>query len=415
MERTLTQWLDYIQRQHPRSIDLGLDRVRAVASRLGLGRPAAEVITVAGTNGKGSTVAFIESIARSAGLRVGAYTSPHLLRYNERVRIDGDDVGDSALCEAFAAVESARSGDALTYFEFGTLAALWLFERAALDLAVLEVGLGGRLDAVNLIDPDVAVITTVDLDHQGWLGEDREAIGAEKAGILRGGKPCVLAEKDPPSSVLRRAYALGAFAIRGHSDYLIDRAVRHWVWREPGFSVDLPYPALPAPAQLDNAAAAIAALRASQLSIDELAMRDGVAKARVRGRLQVVSMAPEVVVDVAHNAQAAKQLAEWLAARPKPTRAVFSCLADKDVAGIVKPLAAFVRDWHLAAIDDAGDRGLELEVLAGRVAEALPRARLHRYGDLRSALAAARHDAGEAERVLVFGSFHTAAVALSGE
>ena len=204
MARTLEQWLDYQQQVHPKSIDMGLERVGEVARRLGLGRPARRVITVGGTNGKGSTVAFIEAIARAAGLKVGAYTSPHLLRYNDRVRIDGADAGDAALVAAFERIEAARGDTPLTYFEFGTLAALLLFEAAGLDLAVLEVGLGGRLDATNIIDPDCAVITTVDLDHQDYLGDDRESIGFEKAGILRAGKPCVLAEKDPPSSVLRQ-------------------------------------------------------------------------------------------------------------------------------------------------------------------------------------------------------------------
>src|SRR5688572_8428365 len=203
MPRTLPDWLDYIERQHPKSIDMGLQRVREVAQRLGLKRPARKVITIGGTNGKGSTVAFIEAIARAAGWRVGAYTSPHLLRYNERVRIDGVDADDAALVAGFEAIEAARGEVPLTYFEYGTLAALWLFERARLDLALLEVGLGGRLDATNLVDADVAVITTVDLDHQDWLGNDRESIGAEKAGIVRAWKPLVLGEDDPPASVLR--------------------------------------------------------------------------------------------------------------------------------------------------------------------------------------------------------------------
>ena len=218
-QRSLQDWLRDIEGRHPREVDLGLARVREVAGRLGLGRPARLVATVAGSNGKGSTVAFIEAIAAASGLRVGAYTSPHLLAYNERVRIDGVDADDAALVEAFEAVEDARGDTSLTYFEYGTLAALWLFERAGLDLAVLEVGLGGRLDAVNLVDPDVAVITTVDLDHQDWLGHDREAIGTEKAGIARPWKPLVLGEDDPPSSVLGHAYAIGASAIRAGSDY----------------------------------------------------------------------------------------------------------------------------------------------------------------------------------------------------
>ncbi|MCX7041464.1 MAG: Mur ligase family protein, partial [Gammaproteobacteria bacterium] len=199
MALSLDEWLDYQQRTHPQAIAMGLDRVRVVARRLGLGHPGRQVITVGGTNGKGSTVAFIEAIALSAGLRVGAFTSPHLLRYNERVRIQGKEIDDAALVNAFERIEDARAEVPLTYFEFGTLAALLVFEQSNLDLAVLEVGLGGKLDAVNIVDADVAVITTVDLDHQEYLGPDRETIGADKAGIFRAGKPCVLGERDPPS------------------------------------------------------------------------------------------------------------------------------------------------------------------------------------------------------------------------
>ncbi|HET7126934.1 MAG TPA: Mur ligase family protein, partial [Lysobacter sp.] len=255
--RTLDDWLARLERQHPRAIDLGLERVREVAQRMRLGRPARCVITVGGTNGKGSTVAFIEAIARASTLRVGAYTSPHLLAYNERVRIDGRDVGDDELVEAFEAVEAARGDTSLTYFEHGTLAALWLFERAELDLAVLEVGLGGRLDAVNIVDADVAVVTTVDIDHVDWLGGEREAIGFEKAGIARAWKPLVLGEDDPPASVLRHAYAIGASAIRANCDFLFETIdAAHWRWREPGFELTLPMPRLSAPAQVRNAATA---------------------------------------------------------------------------------------------------------------------------------------------------------------
>ncbi len=416
MSRTLSQWLDYQQQVHPKAIEMGLARVGEVAVRLGLGRPGRRVVTVGGTNGKGSTVAFIEAIARAAGLRVGAFTSPHLLRYNERIRVDGLDASDEALIAAFERIEAARGEIALTYFEFGTLAALIVFEDAGLDLAILEVGLGGRLDATNIVDPDVAVITTVDLDHQEFLGNDREAIGAEKAGILRAGKPCVLAEKDPPSSVLRRAYALGAFAIRGHSDYLVDTLAAGWRWREPGYEVDLPEPGMEAPAQRDNAAAAIAALRALDLPIPDAALRTGVAKARAPGRLQRLPGPPgepERVLDVAHNPQGARQLAAWLASNPKPTVAVFSALADKDLAGITAPVAPFLMRWHLGPITDAGPRGLAVDELARRLALELPAGILHPHRSLADALAAATKDVGPDGRVLVFGSFHTVAEALA--
>ncbi|KAA2285819.1 bifunctional tetrahydrofolate synthase/dihydrofolate synthase [Arenimonas fontis] len=414
MARTLAQWLEYQQQVHPKSIELGLQRVGEVARRLGIGKPARHVVTVGGTNGKGSTVAFIEAIARAAGWRVGAYTSPHLLRYNERVRMDGAEAGDEVLVAAFERIEAARGEIPLTYFEFGTLAALLLFEAADLDLAILEVGLGGRLDATNIVDPDVAVITTVDLDHQEWLGPDREAIGAEKAGILRAGKPCVLAERDPPSSVLRRAYALGAFAIRGHSDYLIDELEQgRWRWREPGWEIELPPPAMEAPVQRENAAAAIAALRALDLPLPDAAIVAGVAAARVPGRLQRLPGPPERVLDVAHNPQGARQLAAWLQAHPRPTVAVFSALADKDLAGMVEPLAGQVRAWHLGPITDAGPRGLDAPALAEGLAGALAPDRLRLHGSLREALAAAATEAGNDGRVLVFGSFHTVAEALA--
>jgi dihydrofolate synthase/folylpolyglutamate synthase len=414
-KRSLDQWLDYQLKTHPQAIAMGLERVREVAQRLKLGPPAKYVITVGGTNGKGSTVAFIETIARAAGLRVGAFTSPHLLRYNERVRVDGEAVDDAALIAAFERIETARAELRLTYFEFGTLAALLVFEQSDLDLALLEVGLGGKLDAVNIVDPDVAVITTVDLDHQEYLGGNRETIGADKAGIFRAGKPCVLAEKDPPSSVLRHAYAIGAFAIRAHADYLIDQREHDWTWHEPGFEVDLPTPKLDAPAQIENAAAAIAALRALPLAISRKALVQGVAEARISGRLQRIGEQPEVVLDVAHNPQAADQLATWLKLHPKPTRAVFSMLKDKDIEGLVARLGPFVTHWHLAGIDDAGARGLSGQALAERLAPVLAPDQVSVHASIAKALAAARAASAVDERVLVFGSFHTVAEALKAD
>ena len=413
----LSQWLEYIQRQHPESIELGLDRVREVATRLGLGRPAAQVITVAGTNGKGSTVAFIEAIARAGGWKVGAYTSPHLLRYNERVRIEAEEVADDALVAAFAAVEAARGDTPLTYFEFGTLAALWLFQRASLDLAVLEVGLGGRLDAVNLVDADVAVVTTVDIDHADWLGSDRESIGREKAGIARAWKPLVLGEVDPPSSVLRHAYAIGANAIRLGSDFFhepVDAA--HWRWREVGAELRLPAPRLAAPPQRANASTAIAALRALPRALPEAAFAQGVATATLPGRLQCLQRdGVEIVLDVAHNPQAARELAAWLRRRsPAPTVAVFAALADKDAAAMVQALDGQVGHWYLAGLEQAG-RGQDVEHLVARLDGTVAGVATGvSSGDARvaDALARAIAAASPAGRVLVFGSFHTVAEAL---
>ncbi|WP_256646461.1 bifunctional tetrahydrofolate synthase/dihydrofolate synthase [Thermomonas paludicola] len=417
MPRSLADWLEFIERQHPDAIALGLDRVRQVAARMGLGRPANQVMTVAGTNGKGSTVAFVEAIARAQGLHVGAYTSPHLHRYNERVRIDGEDAGDAALVAGFEAVEAARADAPLTYFEYGTLCALWLFERASLDLAVLEVGLGGRLDAVNIIDADAAIITTVDLDHQQWLGADTEAIGFEKAGIARPFKPLVLGDDDPPASVLRHAYAIGAPAWRIGNDFFaepIDAAT--WCWREVGHSMQLPMPmrALAAPVQLRNAACAIAALRALDLHIDDDAFVRGVANAEVAGRLQrFLRDGVEVVVDVGHNPQAARALAGWLRAQPKRrTLAVYAALGDKDVVGVASALADAVDAWHLAGSLGAGSRGTDAAALAQRL-QGTPAAAGAQHAGVEAALQAALADAALDGRVLVFGSFHAAAQSLN--
>lgn len=416
MLRTLPDWLAFIERQHPNAIAMGLERVRDVAARMGLGKPAPHVVTVAGTNGKGSTVAFAEAIARAQGLRVGAYTSPHLLRYNERVRIDGRDAGDDALVEGFEAVEAARSGTPLTYFEYGTLCALWLFARAGLDLVVLEVGLGGQLDAVNIVDADAAILTTVGLDHQDWLGGDLEAIGFEKAGIARPFKPLVLGDDDPPASVLRRAYAIGAPAWRIANDFFAEPVdASHWRWREVGYEIMLPLPmqAQGAPVQLRNAACAIAALRALDLPLEDAALARGVADAAVPGRLQRFERGGvEIIVDVGHNPQAAVALADWLRAQPKRrTLAVYAALADKDAAGVVTALSDTVDGWLLAGTLDAGPRGSDAVALAQRLVGTAA-AGGSRHADVTSALAAALAQAAPDGRVLAFGSFHAASEAL---
>ncbi|ALE67848.1 bifunctional tetrahydrofolate synthase/dihydrofolate synthase [Xanthomonas campestris] len=410
---TLSDWLAYIEQQHPRNIAMGLERVREVAARLQIEAPATHVIVVGGTNGKGSTVAFIEAIGRAAGWKVGTYTSPHLLRYNERVRIDGVEASDAQLVAAFAAVEAARGDTALTYFEFGTLAALWLLQQSALELAVLEIGLGGRLDAVNIIDADVAVITTVDIDHTDWLGEDREAIGAEKAGIIRGWNPVVLGEIDPPSSVLRRAYQLGANAIRAGSDYFHEPIdAQHWRWRDVAQTLELPMPALQAPVQLANAAAAIAALQALPVEVPATAWAQGVAAAQLPGRLQrVASDGVELMLDVGHNPQAARALAQALGkATPAGTTvALYAALADKDVRGVVEALTGCVDQWALAGLE--GARGQSAEALRARL-QGTAAAQAACHGDVAGALHAVLAEAQPGDRVLVFGSFHTVADAL---
>lgn len=416
---TLDAWLQRLLALHPTEIELGLDRVGAVWSALGSPRPAPVVITVGGTNGKGSTVAFLVSILRAAGYRVGAYTSPHVLRYNERVAIDGTPVDDAELIRAFERVDAVRDETSLTYFEFGTLAAFVILSEAGLDVAVLEVGMGGRLDAVNLIDADAAILTTVDLDHQAFLGPDREAIGREKAPIFRPGRPAIIGETDPPASVLAYATAVGARLIRRGRDFDVGTSETRPVWAfmgPTGDFIELPLPeALPAPVQLINAASAIAALRALDgiLAFDDDALATGVRHATVTARLERIASNPETVLDVGHNPQAARSLAVWLETQAgRPCEAVFAALADKDVAGIVAPLGRFVRRWHVAGLLAHGSRGQSASDTAQRVRTALPVAEVAEYPDVAAALTAARKQ-DDGRLILVFGSFHTAADALA--
>jgi len=415
--RSLADWLDYQQRTHPDSIALGLDRVREVWRRMGAPVPAPTVVTVGGTNGKGSSVAFLEAICAAAGKRVGAYTSPHLLRYNERARIDGADIDDAGWIDAFERIESARGEIELTYFEFGTLAALWRFAQARLDVAILEVGLGGRLDAVNLVDADASIVTTIDLDHQDWLGNDRDSIGREKAGIFRAGRPAIVGELDPPAGLLDAARAIGADLVRAGRDYAWQRVGERWRWQCGTTTLDLPLPALGAPVQFANASAAIAVVHAlrGRLGWHERAIAEGIARAQASARLQRVAREPDVFVDVAHNPQAARALAQWLAATPARGRtfAVFGALGDKDVAGVVAALDGRIDRWFPAALDADSPRGLSAQALGERMA-ALPHERVAPVSaNVRDALASAQAQARADDRVVAFGSFFVAAAVLA--
>jgi dihydrofolate synthase/folylpolyglutamate synthase len=416
--RTLAEWLDHLQRAHPRSIELGLERVGEVWRRLAAPRPAPTVITVGGTNGKGSTAAFLEAMALAAGKRVGLYTSPHLLRYNERVRVDGVEVSDEALIAAFARIEAVRGATPLTYFEFGTLAAFWIFSQSALDLAVLEVGLGGRLDAVNLIDADAAIVTTVDLDHQDWLGNDRDSIGREKAGIFRTGRPAVIGTQTPPAGLLLEAERIGPRLLRAGRDFAFELAERKWRWRCATEQLELPSPRLAAPCQIDNAAAAVAAWYALRQALgwDRQAIAAGVGEARLPARLQRLRRAgsAEFVIDVGHNPQAARVLADWLHRDPPRGRtlAVFGALGDKDVAGIVAPLASVVARWYVGGLDGLTSRGLPVDRLIERMRGVDPYC-IARHRDIEAALSAVMAEAKAEDRILAFGSFFVAAAALT--
>lgn len=409
--RTLAQWLEFIGRQHPDAIALGLDRVRTVLARLDA-RVDCPVITVAGTNGKGSVCAILEAILHASGRRVGLYTSPHLLRYNERVRVGLREAGDARLEEAFAAVEAVRGNVALTYFEFGTLAALWLFAREGLDALVLEVGLGGRLDAVNVLDADCAVITGIGLDHAEYLGDTRESVGREKAGIFRAGRPAVVADPEPPASVLEAAARTDARLLCLGRDFGYRAQPGQWgFWGPGGRRPALAHPALRGARQLRNAAAALAALDAMReaLPVSMQDVRRGLAEVVLAGRFQVLPGRPQVILDVAHNPEAARTLAENLGASgfAAETIAVLGMLRDKDILGVVRQVAPRITRWHLA--DLAGPRGAR----AGEIARALDAAGVQtprtQHASPAAALDAARGEAGENDKIVAFGSFLTVA------
>jgi dihydrofolate synthase/folylpolyglutamate synthase len=416
-ERGLGQWLAYLERLHPAAIDMGLERCREVAQRLGLGRLAERVVTVTGTNGKGSTCAFIAALMQDREMKVGVYASPHLLRYNERVLIDGRQATDAQLCEAFSAVEAARGETTLTYFEMGTLAAFWLFQRAELDAVVLEVGLGGRLDAVNLVDADVAVVTSIGLDHAEYLGDTRESVAFEKAGILRTGKPALCGDIDPPQPLLEQVAALDCPFYQRGRDYDFSVQDDHWSWRGvdvEGYPVELlslPLPTLP----VANAALALQAYVALDLPRDAARIGWALAHTRVAGRLDRHRVSfdgkqLDILLDVGHNPHAAQFLADHLAQRPVTGRrlAVFGLLADKDLAGVIQPLAAGISQWAVAPLKTPRSRpASELNAALlnlGAVATS--------HASLADALEAQCEAAGEGDEILVFGSFHCVAQAL---
>ncbi len=399
------------------SIVLGLERVATVAAAMGLARLPFPVVAIAGTNGKGSCAVMLEALLAARGARVGSYLSPHLLRYNERVRIAGREAGDEALCAAFAAVERARSGVALTAFEFATLAAVWLLREAGVEVGVLEVGLGGRLDAVNLFDPAVAVITTIDLDHREWLGGDREAVAAEKAGILRPGRPLVCADPDPPRALLAAARERGARLLRIGAEFRYRvEADGSWAWRGPGARLErLAPPGLHGEFQYRNASAALAAAACLEpWGLPEAgAASRALAGVRLPGRIEALAGPVRCVADVAHNRQAVAALAAWLAGEPCPGRTLAVCamLADKDPVGLVEAFAASADAWYLAGL--GGPRGDDGSALAGALAGRAAAGAVHRHPDVPAACRAALAAARPGDRVVAFGSFLTARAALT--
>ena len=410
--QTLPDWLRWQEQLHPKSIDLGLSRVHEVWRRMHSEDFACPVITVGGTNGKGSCVAILQAIYHEAGYAVGSYTSPHLWRYNERICINGEPVSDDAICEAFARVDTARQDTSLTYFEFGTLAALDIFKQQPLDVIILEVGLGGRLDAVNIIDADVALITSIDIDHAQWLGSDRESIAREKAGILRGKNVGVVVDPDPPASLVAYAQSLGNRLLRWGKEFNTRQDEGSWSWHSAAsHRVGLPRPALTGEHQLRNAAGVIMAIETLQprLPVMQAHLRLGLLSVRLPGRFQLEPGDVTHIYDVAHNPAAAQQLASTLktAHMTGALHAVFSALADKDIAGIVAPLCTLVKHWYIAPL--SAQRGAGLQTIEESVRSGCPQAQIAPFPDLAQAYAAANQQAVPGDTVLVYGSFYTVA------
>ncbi len=410
MPNTLADWLTYLESLHPKTIALGLDRVAQVKQRLNL-QPDFPIVVVGGTNGKGSVCAMLEAILHAAGYRVGCYTSPHLLDYNERVRISKQQASDAELCASFAQIEQVRGDIPLTYFEFGTLAAMQCFIEHKVEVAILEVGLGGRLDAVNVFDADCSVVTSVDIDHTDYLGTTREQIAIEKAGIFRQGHVAICADSDVPLSLRKHAQEIGADLWCIGSDFGFTRHDGQWDYRSSVCSRSaLAYPALRGAFQLNNASAALAALDAlrDKLPVTMGVVRRGLVEVELAGRFQFIPGKPQLILDVGHNPHAARSLAQNLAnLPPAKTFAVFSMLKDKDIAGVVTALDARIDVWLVAGID--APRGATTAELVQVLQNARVRGEVKPCISIADALHEASNRASENDRIAAFGSFYTVA------
>lgn len=406
--QSLSDWLSYLEHIHPQQIDMGLTRVRQVAERADLLSLPSFVITVGGTNGKGTTCAMLSSILNEAGYTTGVYASPHLLRYNERIKINGEEVSDEEICESLAYVESFRNETSLTFFEFGTLAAFALFKKKKPDVVLLEVGLGGRLDATNIIDADISVITSIDLDHCDWLGNTREDIAKEKAGILRTGKPAIIGEPDIPTTLIAAAEQISTDLYCVDRDFSYALSEANWQYQGKVRQIEqLPVPMLPLP----NAATALAVIEhmPSSWIIPQQAIEKGLEKAALSGRFQQIMSSPTVIVDVAHNPHAAKYLAKKLQMiSNKRIHAVVGMLKDKDIEHTLSAVRDYIDDWFLA--DLQGPRAATAEMLSSVLPESDIK---HTFKNVHQAYKAALKQASESDVIIVFGSFLTIADVLN--
>ena len=411
----LADWLAWQESLHFTAIELGLDRCNKVAQRMGLLKPANKVISISGTNGKGSSAAMLDAMLRQSGYRVGAYTSPHLTRYNERICIGGKQVTDEQLCRSFDRIDRARGDISLTYFEFGTLAALDIFQRARLDIAILEVGLGGRLDAVNILDADVALVVTIDLDHEKWLGYTREAIGREKAGIFRRRQPAICSDPAAPASIADCARETGALLYQAGRDFTCAAHADTWTWRGSGTVYEgLPKPGVNNDRQVQNAAGVLMALEtlAAEFPVSLETVKACLRDFRLAGRFQVVPGKTPCILDVAHNRQAVSALVENIRKIPKvgETHVVIGMLRDKNHGAVFEQLAQIADHWYLAELQE--DRAAGLEELTGALGRYEETGKIKQFKTVREALSEAEAGARIGDRIIVTGSFVTVGAAI---
>ncbi len=405
----LEDWLSWQEKLHKKPIDLGLERVTRVYQSLNPEQSKPTTIIVGGTNGKGSCIAFLESIYRAAGFQVGTYTSPHILKYNERIKVAGKPVSDQTICDAFKRIEAVRGDVSLSYFEFGTLAALDIFWRSNLDIQLLEVGLGGRLDAVNIIDADVAIVTTICIDHTDWLGETREVIGKEKSGIFRAGVPAIIGDLEPPESLIKNALEIQAEVYTVGSEFRYQKTGESWQWLQNDSVIfdELPNPALIGEQQYRNASTAMMAIELLQkkLPVNASSVAKGLINVCLTGRFQLINGEVPVLLDVGHNPQAARMLATGLE-RYFPNQrihAIFAMMKDKDIGGVVRIMHPYVLNWYIAPLNHS--RIAEQSVIAEVFKEQKVKGLTYNFANFTDTFNAARENARQGDLILVFGSF----------
>ncbi len=414
--KTLPEWLKWQEGLHFTSIELGLDRCKAVADNLGLLSPEYAVISVAGTNGKGSSVTMLNNILTEAGYKTGSYMSPHLIRYNERICVGGVEVDDKTICKSFARIDEARGKISLTYFEFGTLAAMDIFRNEKVDIAILEVGLGGRLDAINILDADVALVSSIALDHEFWLGKDRETIAFEKAGIFRGDKPAVCSDPNPPETLVAHAEDLGTRLSILDRDYHYEFNGENWDWLSEGVQ----YRALPKPCeynyyQIQNASGVLMALTElpDRFPVSETAIRDGLKNFQLEGRFQVIQGDVTIIMDVAHNAEAASILVDNLERMPTEgkTHIVIGMLNDKDHRAVFGELRKVADNWRIVELNSL--RATESQVLLNDLEKSGNQKKVKTFNDMHDALVDVHKEAEKGDRIIITGSFITVGAAIS--